>query len=848
MELSHNQLDKIRESDLPEIMIQDGVKIRRVNQVSFKGICPFHPDKNPSLSVNLKGRVWLWHCFGCNAGGDVIRYVMLKENLDFNGAVKSILPDYGKYESNIPQVKVLESVVNYYHEVLTTNMKAQAYLDQRGLLDHELIKRYKIGYSDGTLPRDVNLRQPLVDLGILTVNNKEHFKDCVVFPIEDESGRIVSLYGRNIKIPQHLYLKGPHKGVFNAHSLNGTRRAYITESIIDALSLIKLGLNESIALYGTNGFTKDHLDLLKYSSLKEVYLCLDNDPQGQKSQEALISKIPLSINHVYKIPLPENIKDPNDYLLSGKSKDDLLKTREEVVRSKDLIQEEDDWIVKENERDITLQIKQRTYRVRGLTTERLDILKLTLRIDTDKGYHLDSLDLYSAKQRNSFAKQTQKLVHVESSIIEQDLKFLIEKLEEIQTRILDRRTLVKKRVVMTDKEKTQAMEYLKSPDLWERILTDAKLTGHVGEENNFMLGYLVSISRKLKTPLGLLMISQSSAGKTALQDKVVFFTPPEDVIQVTRITDQSLFYQEKDALKHKLLTIEEEEGAQGAGYAIRHLLSARVLSSLSTVKDELEGRLKSVKSEVEGPTSMMLTTTHSEINFETYNRFIIITIDESYLQTRAILAQQRKGQTLEGVIDQRKNEQLQKLHHNMQRLLKPAEIINPYAEKLIFTDSVLRARREQIKYMSLIKAIALLRQYQKEVKTSYDGKTQFEYIEVDKKDIEIANRIARPILAQALDEMTPQTAKFLKLIDTLVKDLQEKSGKDRLEIPVSRREMREYTLWSDYQTRKHIEELVGLEYLIPTQGSKGKRFNYLLAWDDESSKRNDIVLQSVDNL
>jgi len=153
-----------------------------------------------------------------------------------------------------------------------------------------------------------------------------------------------------------------------------------------------------------------------------------------------------------------------------------------------------------------------------------------------------------------------------------------------------------------------------------------------------------------------------------------------------------------------------------------------------------------------------------------------------------------------------------------------------------------------MKYMNLIKTVALLRQYQKEIKEGNDGVRNFEYIEVDKKDIEIANKIANKIFPQALSEVTPQTDKFLKLVYAMVKRIVDETQKDQLDIVISRRQMREYTGWSDYQVRKHIDELSQLEYLVPVGGQRGKRFTYILVWDPDNQKHKEVKLESVDNL
>jgi len=842
-----NDLDRIREQHLPDRMIADGIDLKRISPASYKGRCPFHEDRDPSLHVNLKGRSWLWHCFGCDAGGDILKYVMQKHSLTFNEAVQRLLLNRKTNGSSASKRGTLEVLADHYHKTLLENKKAQEYLASRGLWDPSLIREHRIGFSDGTLPRDSDLLSELKALGIIYEKGGEFFRHCIVFPIGDKDGRTVSFYGRSVKRPGHLYLKGPHKGIFNQRSVLEAKQITLTESIMDALSLIKLGLKDTIALYGTQGFTDEHYDLLSMPQVEEIILALDNDPSGRRCRKSLLDKLPGAVPKISSLRIPDGMKDPNDYLLSGGTLEDLLKTKEELKRDGTLF--EDVFGIEEAENEVRLKRPDRSYRVRGLAAGRLDSMKVTLRIQSNKGYHLDSLDLYSQKMRQNFARHCQRALNIEENEVQRDLKHMIDCLEKIQIRMLDkRRKAGKQEYIMNGLERKEALDYLKDPHLIGRIITDAKMTGHVGEENSFLLAYLVAISRKLKSPLGLLIIAQSGAGKSALQDRVCAFCPSEDVVKLTRLTDQSLFYQDKEALKHKLLTIEEEEGAQGAGYSIRHLLNANGLVSLSTARDESSGRNRSISHEVEGPTSMMLTTTHSEINYETYNRFVILTANESRSQTRAILIMQRRLETLDGVIEKRKNERIYRLHQNLQRLLRPLEIVNPLAEKLIFTDSFLRARREQVKYLTLIKAVALLRQHQKEIKTGYDGTGAFEYIEADATDVRIANGLAQDIFTASMDDATPQTRKFLDLINRMISALESQSQQNRLDLAVSRRQIREYTGWSDYQVRKHIEELVGLEYLIPVSGSKGKRFCYALAWDPQSAQNRQIMLRAVDNL
>ena len=126
---------------------------------------------------------------------------------------------------------------------------------------------------------------------------KEHFLNCVIFPIFDDSGNTVSFYGHDIDDAsgfKHRYLKGKHQGIFNRKASKVYDEIILTESIIDCLSLIETGFENVQPIYGTNGFTGEHLQTLKADRVKTVILALDNDEAGtfagEKLKESLINE------------------------------------------------------------------------------------------------------------------------------------------------------------------------------------------------------------------------------------------------------------------------------------------------------------------------------------------------------------------------------------------------------------------------------------------------------------------------------------------------------------------------------------------------------------------------------
>ena len=319
----------------------------------------------------------------------------------------------------------------------------------------------------------------------------------------------------------------------------------------------------------------------------------------------------------------------------------------------------------------------------------------------------------------------------------------------------------KKPVTISDADRAAALELLRSPALCDRILDDFRRMGVVGEETNKLVGYLAATSRKLEEPLAVIIQSSSAAGKSSLMEAVLSLMPTEERVQYSAMTGQSLFYMGESDLAHKILAIVEEEGAERASYALKLLQSEGELTIASTGKDPATGRLVTQEYRVEGPVMIFLTTTAIEVDEELLNRCIVLTVDEGREQTRAIHDRQRRARTLEGVVGRQERGRLMELHQNAQRLLRPLSVVNPYAEQLTFPDHRTRMRRDHMKYLALIEAIALLHQYQRPVREVEHRGAKLRYVEVTKADIALANRLTHEVLGRSLDELPPQTRRLL---------------------------------------------------------------------------------------
>jgi DNA primase catalytic core len=281
-----------REVSIQRLAEARGIKLQRKGR-SLLGLCPFHKDTSPSLSIDpVKNE---WNCLGaCGEGGDVIKWVMRSEGISFNHAIEllkrnhlpvaAVSPGPPPKQCTVPKLppliehtaddrKLLEIVVSYYHETLKQTPEAQQYLVKRGLKSAEMIEHFRLGFANRTLGYHLPQanraageaqRGRLQQLGILRESGHEHFRGSLVIPIFNRDGEVVQMYGRKITpnlragTPDHLYLPGAHRGVWNEEALAASKEIILCEALIDALTFWCAGYRNVTSSYGVNGFTDEH--------------------------------------------------------------------------------------------------------------------------------------------------------------------------------------------------------------------------------------------------------------------------------------------------------------------------------------------------------------------------------------------------------------------------------------------------------------------------------------------------------------------------------------------------------------------------------------------------------------
>jgi DNA primase catalytic core len=962
--IPENEVERLKkEISVQRLAEGRGIKLTRQG-ANLLGRCPFHDDRTPSLVITPAKN--LWHCMGaCSMGGTSIDWVMKAEGISFRHAVELLRKDHLPLAASLDGIEsrpvkkctvpklpapltveagdreLLLEVVGFYQSALTQSPEAMRYLETRGLRSAEMVARFRLGFANRTLGYGLEaknraggavVRGRLQKLGIYRESGHEHFNGSLVVPVLDLAGDVVEMYGRKITpnlregTPNHLYLPGGHRGVWNEEALVASKEIILCEALIDALTFWAAGFRNVTASYGTNGFTTDHRAAFERHGTRRVYIAYDRDEAGDKAAAKLAGELIEVGIDCYRVEFPKGM-DANAYALkvtpAAKSLGVLLnraswlgkgqRPAERVAMSEIAVAVEEEPAAKEEMveedapepasiaatmatgetpptgnvlplaaepepavpmppmvankigvavevrgEDVMMRFGDREYRVRGLAANTSTaLLKVNLRIlgvnlHGDFALHVDTLDMNAARQRMAFCKQAAEELGIKEEIVRHDVGQVWMKLEELRDEQI-RQALTPKEpsVTMSDEERGAAMELLRDPRLLERIVEDFARCGTVGEETNKLVGYLGAVSRHLEKPLAVIVQSSSAAGKSSLMDAVLAFVPEEQRVQYSAMTGQSLFYMGETDLQHKVLAIVEEAGAQRASYALKLLQSEGEVSIASTGKDPVSGRHVTHEYRVKGPVMIFMTTTAIDIDEELLNRCLVLTVNEDRAQTQAIHRVQRESQTLDGFLRKRERDAVLKLHRNAQRLLRPLTVINEQAPELSFPDSMTRTRRDHMKFLTLISSIALLHQHQREVKTVMSMGQPMQYIETTSEDVELAKKLLHEVMGRSLDELPPHTRRLLLLIDGMVGAECDRQKIERAEYRFSRRDVREFSAWSDSQLKRHLARLEEMEYLIVHRGGRGQSFVYELFFtrgSDDGERQADAAQPALPGL
>jgi predicted transcriptional regulator len=376
---------------------------------------------------------------------------------------------------------------------------------------------------------------------------------------------------------------------------------------------------------------------------------------------------------------------------------------------------------------------------------------------------------------------------------------------------------------------------LRKPDLLQRTNELIGKAGVIGEENNRLLMYLVFTSRKREEPLHVISLGSSGTGKTHLQSGVGELMPPEEVIQITSLSENALYYFGKQELSHKLILIEDLDGAGEVLYPLRELQSKKVITKTVVYKNQA-GEAQTIHLRVEGPICVAGCTTKDSIYEDNSNRSFLLHLDESSEQDEKIMHYQRLKSA--GKIDTYGQQQVKQLLQNVQRVLAPITVRNPYAELLQLPPSVFKPRRTNAHYLAFIEVITFYHQYQREQKV--DQATGEVFIETTIDDIKEANRLMGEIMLRKSDELTGGCRAYLEQLKTLLQRLEQST--------FTNKDVRSYLRLPGTTVRRYHHELLQNGYIKLQEKDKHQGYIYEITSYEEYQQLQKSVTAVLDEV
>jgi DNA primase len=314
----------------------------------MKGLCPFHSEKSPSFTVTPEKQIY--RCFGCNVGGNLIRFIMEIEGLSFSEAVTKLAEEADipitweeateeqneQQQEKVSLLKAYEFAAKFYHYIVGNTDQGKAakgYLSSRGISD-KLIETFQIGYAPAmwdTLVQQLDKRGfDLVLMekgGLISAKHEgngyvDKFRERIMFPICDSTGKVIAFGGRSMGDAQPKYLNSPESILFNKsrtmYNLHQARpnmrklqQAVLFEGYVDVIKAWEAGISNGVATMGT-ALTKEHAALLNRNA-DQIVVCYDGDNAGQSAAFKSIPILEETGSRVTVAMLPDG-KDPDDYV------------------------------------------------------------------------------------------------------------------------------------------------------------------------------------------------------------------------------------------------------------------------------------------------------------------------------------------------------------------------------------------------------------------------------------------------------------------------------------------------------------------------------------------------------
>lgn len=818
---------------------------------------------------------------------DVIDFIMYHENINKHEAIKKAIEILGGSDTSqivtsnptpptkpmIGRETFLANMFTYFRNAVHNSPPAKEYLQSR-TLD---FKQIEVGYNAGQFHHGARKTEELInqslEVGLLIDKNltartgekayQPFGKWCIVFALRNKQNQITGLYFRSTldnKQSKHYYLKD-RQGLYPHYPNSRAKKLILCEAIIDGATLLQVpeitAEYEILSLYGTNGLTDEHQTAIKeLIELEEIILFFDGDNPGKEAMnkygKLLQEQKPQTKISIVETPENEDInslvqghtteillhlinerKVFTEIKITEAKEPELLFSTEEAVRNEKKSDENkksenpSHYLNTENPNNIFFNGMGANYTVKGGLKPQLDSLKIALQIihKESKQDYRTKIDLYDYKQIQSTADTVSDLIQVRKDSIEKDLQLLAHLLEQFRESDLQNQPLRStKKIIIKVSEATasKCIGFMKQKNLLQNLNNLIGKSGVVGEEKSRLLLFVIASSYKMKETLHSIVQGTSGSGKTTQIKVIANLMPPEDVKRFTRVTESSFYNYGEYELMNMLIVIEDADGLEEkALLAFRELQSNDILISSSTQKQD-NGKFESGEKIVRGPIASLSATTKGEYYEDNLGRCFVITIDESKEQTQKVINYQ--NQKASGKIDNKTEKETTEFIQNCMRLLKPYEVINPFAELIQLPNEVHQRRRLNQLFQSIIKQITILKQYQR--KQDNQGR-----LITEKEDIKDAIDILFESILLKMDELDGSVRQFFEWIKAMVE------AKNNREYEFTRFEAMQATGLKKTQLQHNLNKLVQLEYLKQF-GFMNKGFKYKISyWDNMAQVR-----------
>lgn len=475
----------------------------------------------------------------------------------------------------------------------------------------------------------------------------------------------------------------------------------------------------------------------------------------------------------------------------------------------------------------------------GIRLEGLDRMRVTLKVelpDSPRPPLRHNLDLYNDTQVEKLVRKTAERLEVGTSVIAASISELTEQLEKYRLEQIKKQQAeqyVKKQ--LSTQEIEEAKTFLQSDNLLQITNNLIGKSGVIGEELNRLIMFLIFTSRKRENPLHVVSLGSSGTGKTHLQEKVGALVPEEERIEITTLSENAFYYFGQRELKHRVILIEDLDGAENVMYPMRELMSKRKISKTIAHKNN-KGETKTIHLIVEGPVSVAGCTTQESIYEDNANRSFLLYLDESAEQDEKIMHYQRAVSA--GKINREEEIKAATLLQNCQHILEPIKVVNPYAELLQIPSNVLKPRRSNKHYLDFIETVTFYYQYQRAKKV--DESTGEIFIETTIEDIQEANKLMKEILLRKSDEVSGACRNYFEKL----KNWLQAENKTTFTNVQARAALRE----NHSNQKRYMLQLQDVGLINKSRGNKKKGFYYEVTSMEEYEQRKEKITNILDEI